>query len=111
MVLVGKLSTEVGIKTSGDKFFKLFASEIHELQNICGSVHETKLHEGEEWHHSDSVKHWTHILGKSYIYISNSTNIQPNFLCLTWFYFYLPLSLFAFFFFCKLVICVRNYRD
>jgi hypothetical protein len=69
MVLVGKLSTEVGIKTSGDKFFKLFASEIHELQNICGSVHETKLHEGEEWHHSDSVKHWTHILGKSYIYI------------------------------------------
>ncbi|WJX93171.1 hypothetical protein P8452_74731 [Trifolium repens] len=62
MVLAGKLSTEVGIKTSGDKFFKLFASEIHELQNICGSVHETKLHEGEEWHHSDSVKHWTHIL-------------------------------------------------
>ncbi|PNX81411.1 MLP-like protein [Trifolium pratense] len=63
MVLVGKLSTELGIKTSADKFFKLFASEIHELQNICGSVHETNLHEGDEWHHSDSVKHWTHILG------------------------------------------------
>ncbi|CAJ2657170.1 unnamed protein product [Trifolium pratense] len=45
MVLVGKLSTELGIKTSADKFFKLFASEIHELQNICGSVHETNLHE------------------------------------------------------------------
>ncbi|XP_058766258.1 MLP-like protein 34 [Vicia villosa] len=62
MVLAGKLITELGIKTPADKFFKLFASELHEVQNICERIHHTKLHEGEDWHHSDTVKHWTYVI-------------------------------------------------
>jgi len=72
MVLSGKLSTEVGIKTPADKFYKLFASELHEVQNVCERVHHTKLHEGEDWHHTDSVKHWTYVIGN---HVSNSTNL------------------------------------
>ncbi|KEH19272.1 putative START-like domain-containing protein [Medicago truncatula] len=62
MVLAGKLITELGIKTPAEKFFKLFASELHEVQNVCERVHHTKLHEGEDWHHTDSVKHWTYVI-------------------------------------------------
>ncbi|KAI5420889.1 hypothetical protein KIW84_044650 [Lathyrus oleraceus] len=62
MVLAGKLITELGIKTPADKFYKLFASELHEVQNYCERVHHTKLHEGEDWHHSDTVKHWTYVI-------------------------------------------------
>ncbi|CAL5196492.1 unnamed protein product [Lathyrus oleraceus] len=62
MVLFGKLITELGIKTPADKFFKLFASELHEVQNLCEKVHHTKLHEGDEWHDTDTVKHWTYVI-------------------------------------------------
>ncbi|AET02676.1 putative START-like domain-containing protein [Medicago truncatula] len=62
MVLSGKLSTEVGIKTPADKFYNLFITELHEVQNLCERVHHTKLHEGEDWHHTDSVKHWTYVI-------------------------------------------------
>ncbi|XP_058763177.1 MLP-like protein 28 [Vicia villosa] len=62
MVLFGKLITELGIKTPANKFFKQFASELHEVQNVCEKVHHTKLHEGEDWHHTDTVKHWTLII-------------------------------------------------
>nr|AFV09180.1 pathogenesis-related protein 10a [Lens culinaris] len=62
MVLAGKLSTELGIKTPADKFFKLFASELHEVQNLCERVHHTKIHHGEDWHHNESVKHWTYVI-------------------------------------------------
>jgi len=72
MVLAGKLSTEIGIKTPVDKFFKLFASELHEVQNISERVHGAKLLEGEDWHHTDSVKHWTYVVGN---YVSNSIDL------------------------------------
>ncbi|AET02686.1 putative START-like domain-containing protein [Medicago truncatula] len=62
MVLVGKLITELGIKAPGEKFFKLFASELHEVQKVCERIHHAKLHEGEDWHHNDSVKHWTIVI-------------------------------------------------
>ncbi|CAK8561232.1 unnamed protein product [Lathyrus sativus] len=62
MVLAGKLITELGIKTPADKFFKLYASELHEVQNHCERIHEAKLHEGEEWHDTDTVKHWTYVV-------------------------------------------------
>ncbi|CAK8561222.1 unnamed protein product [Lathyrus sativus] len=62
MVLAGKLITELGIKTPADKFYKLFASELHEVQNLSERIHEGKLHEGEDWHHSDTVKHWTIVI-------------------------------------------------
>ncbi|XP_050872984.1 kirola [Lathyrus oleraceus] len=62
MALAGKLITELGIKTPADKFFKLFASELHELQNHCEHIHEARLHEGDDWHDTDSVKHWTYVI-------------------------------------------------
>jgi hypothetical protein len=73
MVLAGKLSTELGIKTPTDRFFKLFSSELHEMQNICERVHATKLHEGEDWHDTETIKHWTYVIGN--IYVSNSINM------------------------------------
>jgi len=72
MVLSGKLSTEVGIKTPADKFYNLFITELHEVQNLCERIHHTKLHEGEDWHHTDSVKHWTYVIGN---YVSNSIHL------------------------------------
>ncbi|XP_058766985.1 MLP-like protein 28 [Vicia villosa] len=62
MVLAGKLIAELGIKTPADKFFKLYATELHELPNHCERIHHAKLHEGEEWHDTDTVKHWTYVI-------------------------------------------------
>ncbi|CAI8607066.1 unnamed protein product [Vicia faba] len=62
MVLAGKLTAELGIKTPADKFFKLYAKESHELQNHCERIHHAKLHEGEDWHDTDTVKHWTYVI-------------------------------------------------
>ncbi|CAI8607068.1 unnamed protein product [Vicia faba] len=62
MVLLGKLSTELGIKASADKFFNYFVTQLHEMQNHCERVHHTKLHEGEDWHDTDTVKHWTYVI-------------------------------------------------
>jgi len=72
MVLAGKLITELGIKTPGEKFFKLFATQLHEVQNVVERCHHTKLHEGEDWHHTDSVKHWTYVMGNC---LSNSIDL------------------------------------
>ncbi|KAL5061860.1 hypothetical protein RYX36_023597, partial [Vicia faba] len=55
MVLAGKLITELGIKTPANKFYKLFAEELHQMQVHCERVHHTKLHEGEDWHDTDTV--------------------------------------------------------
>ncbi|XP_058745724.1 MLP-like protein 34 [Vicia villosa] len=63
MVLAGKLITELGIKTPAEKFYKLFQSELHEVQNHCERIHHTKLHEGEDWHDTETVKHWTYVIG------------------------------------------------
>lgn len=63
MVLAGKLITELGIKSPASKFFKLYASQLHHLQNICERVHGAKMLQGEHWHHSDSVKRWTYVIG------------------------------------------------
>ncbi|CAK8561231.1 unnamed protein product [Lathyrus sativus] len=62
MVLAGKLTTELDIKAPADKFFKLYASELHELPNHCENIHEAKLHEGDDWHHTDTIKHWTYVI-------------------------------------------------
>jgi len=69
MVLTGKLSTELGIKSSVDKFYNFFATQLHEMQIHCERVHETKLHQGDNWHHTDTVKHWTYVIGN---HISNN---------------------------------------
>ncbi|XP_057441424.1 MLP-like protein 34 [Lotus japonicus] len=63
MVLAGKLSTEIGIKSPSVKFFNLFATQLHDVQNHCERVVQTKLHEG-DWHGVGvgSVKHWTNVI-------------------------------------------------
>ncbi|KAL5061866.1 hypothetical protein RYX36_023603 [Vicia faba] len=62
MVLSGRLITELGIKTPAERFYKLFAEEFHEVQVHCERVHHAKLHEGEDWHDTDTVKHWTYVI-------------------------------------------------
>ncbi|XP_061350510.1 MLP-like protein 34 [Gastrolobium bilobum] len=61
MALTGKLSIEVGIQASAAKFFKLFATELHDVQNHADTVHETMVHQG-DWHSIGSVKQWTYTL-------------------------------------------------
>ncbi|XP_027336046.1 MLP-like protein 28 [Abrus precatorius] len=59
MALTGKVSTELKIHSPAAKFFNIFVEQLHHIQNITETVHETKLHEG-EWHDVGSVKHWTY---------------------------------------------------
>jgi len=49
------------------------------VQNISERVHGAKLHEGEDVHHIDSVKHWTYVIGN---YVSNSINMPSISSCL-----------------------------
>jgi hypothetical protein len=63
MVLAGKLSTELGIKSSGAEFFNVFTAQLHDVANICDKIHASKLHQGDDWHHSELVKHWTYVIG------------------------------------------------
>lgn len=64
MALAGKVEGEVEVHAPAAKFFNLFVTELHEFQNICDHVHETKVHQG-DWHDvgSDHIKHWTFTLG------------------------------------------------
>ncbi|KAI9082192.1 hypothetical protein K1719_035932 [Acacia pycnantha] len=64
MALAGKLEGEVEVHAPASKFFSLFVTELHHLQNISDHVHEAKLLQG-DWHTpgSDHVKNWTVTLG------------------------------------------------
>ncbi|KAJ1442482.1 START-like domain superfamily [Sesbania bispinosa] len=62
MVLVGKLTTELGVKAPAAKWFNLLTAQLHHVQNLCERVHSTKLHEG-DWHGVGSgLKHWTYVI-------------------------------------------------
>ncbi|GAU30395.1 hypothetical protein TSUD_364410 [Trifolium subterraneum] len=77
MVLAGKLITEIGIKSSADKFYNFFVSQLHDVQNICEGVHGTKIHEGEDWHDTETVKHWTHVIdGKVQTYLESIEEVD-----------------------------------
>ncbi|XP_020229267.1 MLP-like protein 34 [Cajanus cajan] len=62
MSLSGKMSTEVRIHASAAKWFNFFSSQLHHIQNIAERIHCTKLHQGHDWHASDSVKHWSYTI-------------------------------------------------
>ncbi|KAK7304542.1 hypothetical protein VNO77_42423 [Canavalia gladiata] len=62
MALSGKVSTELEIQATAAKFFNLFVERLHHFQNILDTIHETKLHEGDDWHDTRSVKHWTYTI-------------------------------------------------
>jgi len=63
MTLSGKISTEIGVHATAAKLFNLLSKQLHQVQNITERVHETKLHHGEDWHHNESIKHWTYVIG------------------------------------------------
>ncbi|TKY68574.1 MLP protein 43 [Spatholobus suberectus] len=60
--LVGNISTEIGVHATAAKWFNLFATQLHHVQNLTDRVHGTKLHHGDDWHHNESVKHWTYTI-------------------------------------------------
>ncbi|TKY68510.1 MLP protein 43 [Spatholobus suberectus] len=62
MSLVGKISTEIGVHATAAKWFSLFSTQLHHVQNLTDSVHGTKLHQGDDWHHNESIKHWTYVI-------------------------------------------------
>jgi len=63
MTLVGKITTEIGVHSTAEKWYNLFAKSLHDVQHLTDSVHATQLHQGEDWHHNDTIKHWTYIVG------------------------------------------------
>jgi len=63
MTLAGKISIEVGVHATAEKWYNLFATQLHHVQNLAERVHGTKLHQGEDWHHNASIKHWTYVIG------------------------------------------------
>ncbi|QCD85866.1 MLP-like protein 28 [Vigna unguiculata] len=62
MTLVGKITTEIGVHSTAEKWYNLFAKSLHDVQHLTDSVHATQLHQGEDWHHNDTIKHWTYIV-------------------------------------------------
>ena len=67
MTLAGKISTEIGVHATAAKWFDLYATKLHHVQNLAERVHGTKLHRGHDWHHSESIKHWTYVIGKLHL--------------------------------------------
>ncbi|XP_027908511.1 MLP-like protein 43 [Vigna unguiculata] len=62
MTLAGKITSEIGVHATAAKWFNLFSTQLHHVQNLSDRVHGTKLHRGEDWHHTDSIKHWTYTI-------------------------------------------------
>ncbi|QCD85856.1 hypothetical protein DEO72_LG3g377 [Vigna unguiculata] len=62
MSLTGKISTELPVHATAEKWFHTYAKRLHHIQHVAAKVHGTKLHEGDDWHTTDSVKHWTYTL-------------------------------------------------
>ncbi|XP_047153087.1 MLP-like protein 43 [Vigna umbellata] len=62
MTLFGKISTEIGVHATSEKWFNLQATQLHQVQNFAERVHGTSLHHGEDWHHNESIKKWTYVI-------------------------------------------------
>ncbi|TKY73101.1 MLP protein 43 [Spatholobus suberectus] len=62
MALTGKITTELGIHTPAAKFFNLFAKQLHHVKNVTDRIHDGKVHHGDDWHSSESVKHWSYTI-------------------------------------------------
>ncbi|KAJ1425400.1 START-like domain superfamily [Sesbania bispinosa] len=60
MSLTGKITTELGIQTPAAKFFNLFAKQLHNIQNVTDTIHEGKVHHDDDWHDTETVKHWSY---------------------------------------------------
>ncbi|KAF7808696.1 MLP-like protein 43 [Senna tora] len=60
MALKGKIGAEIEIHSPASKFFNLFVTQLHEVQNMTDEVHQTKLHKG-DWHGGKVVDCKEHI--------------------------------------------------
>ncbi|KAK7342957.1 hypothetical protein VNO80_25916 [Phaseolus coccineus] len=63
MSLTGKISTELPVHAAAEKWFHTYTNQLHHIQHVTDKVHASKLHEGDDWHANDSVKHWTYTVG------------------------------------------------
>ncbi|RDX87728.1 hypothetical protein CR513_30762, partial [Mucuna pruriens] len=62
-MVLGKISIEFGVHATATKWFNLAAKQLHNVQNLTDRVHKATLHHGDDWHHNESIKHWTCIIG------------------------------------------------
>ncbi|CAJ1978344.1 unnamed protein product [Sphenostylis stenocarpa] len=62
MSLAGKISTEIGVHSTAAKWFNLYATKLHDVQNHTDRIHRTKLHHGHDWHQHESIKQWTYTI-------------------------------------------------
>ncbi|KAK7405721.1 hypothetical protein VNO78_07329 [Psophocarpus tetragonolobus] len=62
MALAGKITSEIGVHKTAEKWLNLYSKELHHIQNVAERIHGAKLHQGDDWHANDSVKHWTYIV-------------------------------------------------
>jgi len=73
MTLAGKISTEIGVHATAAKWFNLYTTKLHHVQNLTDRIHGVKLHHGHDWHRNESIKHWTYTIGNS---TSHHINLQ-----------------------------------
>ncbi|KAL9298213.1 hypothetical protein ACSQ67_024109 [Phaseolus vulgaris] len=66
MSLSGKISTELPVHATAEKWFHIMTKKLHHIQHVAGKIHGAKLHQGDDWHVNDSVKHWTYTLDDKY---------------------------------------------
>ncbi|KAI4385870.1 hypothetical protein MLD38_003862 [Melastoma candidum] len=62
MALWGVLSISSEVKSSADKFYNLWKSQVYHLPNISGGIQNVEVHEG-DWHIEGSVKAWNYTVG------------------------------------------------
>ena len=64
MALVGKLVNQIEIKTSAEKYYKLFKHHIHHLPDITPIFQQVTVHDG-DWdsHGHGSIKVWNYTVG------------------------------------------------
>ncbi|KAK7342949.1 hypothetical protein VNO80_25907 [Phaseolus coccineus] len=67
MSLAGRISSEIGVHSTAAKLFNIFAMQLHDVQNLTDRIHTAKLHDGDDWHHNESIKHWTYMIAKKTI--------------------------------------------
>ncbi|XP_014490833.1 MLP-like protein 28 [Vigna radiata var. radiata] len=60
MTHFGRITTEIGVHSTAEKWYNLFAKSLHDVQHLSDSIHAAQLHQGEDWHHHETVKHWTY---------------------------------------------------
>jgi hypothetical protein len=63
VALGGRITSEIGVQGTATKWFNLFSKQLHDVQHIAEKVHGAKLHHGDDWHTTDSIKHWTYTIG------------------------------------------------